>query len=342
MQLKVTNIIQETPDAVTVCFKNGNFFKSIKYKPGQFIMLDFKINNQKVKRAYSFSSSPDVEKDLRITVKKVKGGLVSNFINNELKVGDKVKLEAAMGSFFVEPDANRTQTYVLFGAGSGITPVYSIAKSVLIKEPNSKVVLIYANQNKESIIFHDEISQLKARYSKKLFVENVIGENDNPNYYTGFLTMDILEDIFKKHQLEFNTDNKYMMCGPAGFMDNSVKLLKEKGIERNHIKLEAFKAAKVKVNRKDLVSKVTIKTQKGDFDMEVPGDKTILQTAMNNNIPIPYSCRSGMCSTCKGTCKDGEVTMSKGHFLTQDQVDAGEVLTCITYPNSETLTIELD
>ncbi len=340
MILKVTDIIQETPEAVTVCFKNGNLFRKIKYLPGQFIMLDFKIGKDTVKRAYSFSSSPDTEKDLRITVKRVKGGYVSNFVNNVLKVGDKIKADIAMGSFYVEPKKENKKTYILFGAGSGITPVYSIAKSVLTKEPESKVVLIYANQNKENVIFFDEISQLEKNNSKKLYVEHVLSENLDPKYHTGFLTENMLDTIFKKYDIKYE-DHKYMMCGPSGFMDNTVKILKNKGVARKQIMLEAFKAPAVKIDRKNLVSNVTIKYKKETYNLEVPGNKTILQHAMNNNIPLPYSCRSGMCSTCKGQCIDGETTMSAGHLLTDDQVQSGEVLTCITYPTSEKVTIEI-
>lgn len=340
MILKVKEIIRETEDAVTVCFKNGNFFKSIKYLPGQFIMLDFYIGKDTVKRAYSFSSSPDTEKDLRITVKKVKGGYVSNYINNVLKTGDKVKVDIAMGSFYVTPDKKAAKQYVLFGAGSGITPVFSIAKSVLLKEPNSKILLIYANQNKESIIFFNEIKQLAKNYPQNFAIEHVLAENDNSDYHTGFLTLDILETIFLKHELPFES-HKYMMCGPSGFMDNTLKLLKEKGIRRNQVMLEAFKAPAVKVNSKNLISQVTLKYKNEVYELEVPGDKTILQQAMNNNIPLPYSCRSGMCSTCQGTCIDGETTMSKGHILSDDEVQIGKVLTCVTYPNSEKLTIEI-
>ncbi|MGY5351650.1 2Fe-2S iron-sulfur cluster-binding protein [Wenyingzhuangia sp. IMCC45533] len=340
MILKVTDIIKETPEAVTVCFKNGNFFRKIKYLPGQFIMFDFKIGKDTVKRAYSFSSSPDTEKDLRITVKRVKGGYVSNYVNNILKVGDKIKADTAMGSFYVKPNIKEEKTYVLFGAGSGITPVYSIAKSVMVKEPKSKVILIYANQNKENIIFYNEISKLEKEYPKNFFVEHVLSENTNPSYHTGFLTEHILDTIFSKYDLQYE-DHKYMMCGPSGFMDNTVKILREKGIERNKIMLEAFKAPTVKVNRKNLVSNVTIKYKKETYELEVPGDKTILQQAMSKNIPLPYSCRSGMCSTCKGNCIDGETTMSQGHLLSDDQVANGEVLTCITYPNSEKVTIEI-
>ncbi len=340
MKLKVTKIIQETPEAVTVCFKNGNFFRKIKYLPGQFIMLDFKIGKDTVKRAYSFSSSPDTEKDLRITVKRVKGGYVSNYINNVLNVGDIIKADVAMGSFYIQPHKNKQTQYVLFGAGSGITPVYSITKSIITKEPNSKVLLIYANQNKENIIFYDEITKLETENPKQLKVEHVLSENLDPKYHTGFLTENVLLTIFKKYNLKFD-NHKYMMCGPSGFMDNTVKLLKNQGIERNQISLEAFKTPAVKINRKNLTSNVTIKHKKETYTLEVPGDKTILQVAMNQNIPLPYSCRSGMCSTCIGNCIDGETTMSEGHLLTDSQVQNGEILTCITYPNSENITIEI-
>lgn len=340
MLLKVKELIRETPEAVTVCFKNGNFFRKIKYLPGQFIMLDFKIGKDTVKRAYSFSSSPDTDKDLKITVKKVKGGYVSNFVNNILKVGDKIKVDVAMGSFNITPDKQNAKQYVLFGAGSGITPVYSIAKSVLAKEPNSKVLLIYANQNKENIIFLNHINQLEKEHSNQLTVEHVLSENDDKNYYTGFLTDEILKDIFSKNNLTFG-DHKYMMCGPSGFMDNTVQILKDNGIARKQIMLEAFKAPAVKIDRKNLVSNVTINYKKETFELKVPGNKTILQQAMSENIPLPYSCRSGMCSTCKGNCIDGETTMSKGHLLTDKQVESGEVLTCITYPNSENVTIDI-
>jgi len=340
MILRVKELIRETPDAVTVCFKNGNFFRKINYLPGQFIMLDFKIGKDTVKRAYSFSSSPDVDKDLRITVKRVKSGYVSNFVNNVLKVGDKIKVDVAMGSFTITPNKNNAKHYILFGAGSGITPVYSIAKSVLAKEPNSKVLLIYANQNKENIIFFNHLNQLEKEHPTQLFVEHVLSENTDPNYHSGFLTIDILTTIFKKYNIQFK-DHKYMMCGPSGFMDNTVKILKELGVDRKQIMLEAFKAPAVKIDRKNLVSKVTIKYKKETYQLKVPGNKTILQQAMSLNIPLPYSCRSGMCSTCKGNCIDGETTMSKGHLLSDEQVEKGEVLTCITYPTSETVTIEI-
>lgn len=340
MILKVKEIISETSDAVTVCFKNGNFFKKIKYLPGQFIMLDFFIGKDIVKRAYSFSSSPDTEKDLRITVKKVKGGYVSNYINNVLKPGDKVKADIAMGSFLVKPNPKTSTQYILFGAGSGITPVYSIAKSVLVKEPNSKILLIYANQDINSIIFSKEIKKLSKEYPNNLVVEHVLAENTSTEHYTGFLTLETLESIFSTNNISFS-NHKYMMCGPAGFMDNTVKLLNTKGIERKQIMLEAFKAPQVKLNRDNLISQVTLKHNNKTYNLEVPGDKTILQQAMNNNIPLPYSCRSGMCSTCLGKCIEGETTMSKGHLLTNDQVENGEILTCVTYPNSEKITIEI-
>ncbi|MDB4297281.1 ferredoxin--NADP reductase [Flavobacteriaceae bacterium] len=341
MKLKVTNIIKETENAVTVCFKNGNFFRKIKYLPGQFIMLDFKVGKDIYKRAYSFSSSPNIDKDLKITVKKVKGGIVSNFINNKLKIGDKIKMDIAMGSFFIQPDQKNKKQYVLFGGGSGITPVFSIAKSLLKNEPDSKVLLIYANQDVGNIIFSNEINALSITESERFKVEHILSDVEGTNYHSGFLTKKLLDKIFKKHNLKYE-DHKYMMCGPSGFMDAAKEILKLNGIERKQIMLEAFKAPSIKVAPKNLVSKVTLNIKGKTHELNVPGDKTILQQAMKENISIPYSCRSGMCSTCLGTCSSGEAVMTEGHLLSKDQVAEGKILTCISYPTSEELTIEIE
>lgn len=340
MKLPVTRIIQETEHAVTVCFKNNSFFNKIKYKPGQFLTLKIPINNKIENRAYSFSSNPFSEKELKITVKKVEGGLVSNYINKNLKVGDKIEIEKPMGSFFIEPDKKQEKQYVLFAGGSGITPVYSILKSVLIKEPQSKVLLIYANQDVENIIFYKELNALCEEYSNRLVVEHILSQNTHPNFHSGFLTKELLEKIFEKHELEF-IEHKYMVCGPSGYMEKVKEVLKLHGIQRNQIKLEAFKAPKIKIDRKNLVSEVTILQNGIEQTFSVPGNQTILHKAMAENVPIPYSCRSGMCSTCKAKCKSGEVEMLDGHLLSEEEVEDGSILTCITYPASEKLTIEI-
>lgn len=341
MKLTITNIIKETEEAVTVCFKNNRFFNKINYKPGQFITLKIPLNGRVEKRAYSFSSNPFTDKDLRITVKKVEKGLISTYINTELTKGEKISVEKPMGSFFIEPKKNNQQQYVLFAAGSGITPVFSIMKSVLSEEPNSKILMVYANQNEQSIIFKNELQALEKKHAKQFQIEHVLSENSNSNYHTGFITSEIVQSIFSKHNIEFKEEHKYMICGPAGYMNNTKEILKSNGISPSNIFIEAFKPPKLKLDRKNLISDVTLLYNGNTHKLKVPGNKTILQQAMQENIVIPYSCRSGMCSSCKAECSSGKVSLMKGHLLPENEVAIGKILTCVAYPETEEVTIEI-
>jgi ring-1,2-phenylacetyl-CoA epoxidase subunit PaaE len=342
MKLVVKDIIKETKDAVSISFKNGNFFKKLKYKPGQFLTLHVPIENQVHKRAYSFSSNPFTDKDLRVTIKRVEKGLVSNFVHDHLKVGDKLEVDDPAGSFYIEPSQKNVKQYILFAGGSGITPMFSIVKSVLTEEKDSKILLIYANQDIDSIIFHDEIKTLEKEYSNNFSVEHIISsyKEDSDNYHSGLATNTLLGSIFSKHQLDFG-DHTYMICGPFGYMEKIKELLKDNGITREKIKIEVFKAPEVKVTGKNLVSNVALKVEGKVHQLKVRGDKSILQQAMSDGVVIPYSCRSGMCSTCKANCISGDVTMTDGHLLSDDEVQQGSILTCISYPVSEDIEIEI-
>ncbi len=342
MKLLVKDIIKETNDAVSVCFKNGNLFKKLKYKPGQFLTIHVPIDKVVQKRAYSFSSNPYTDKDLKITIKRVEKGLVSNFVHDHLHVGDKLVVDNPAGSFYIEPVSGQKKQYVLFAGGSGITPMFSIVKSVLTEEKDSNILLIYANQSIESIIFHDEIKALEKEYPDTFFVEHIISSNqaDSNNYHSGLATHKLLNKIFSRHNLAYD-DHTYMICGPFGYMEKIKEILKDNGVTRDKIKIEVFKSPKVKVSGKNLLSDVTLKVKGEVHDIKVRGDKSILQQAMSDSIVIPYSCRAGMCSTCRAKCVSGEVKMTEGHLLTNDDVDNGEILTCISYPVSDKVVIEI-
>ena len=343
MKLTVKDIIKETDDAISICFKNGNLFKKLKYKPGQFLTLHVPINGTVEKRAYSFSSNPYTDKDLKISIKRVEKGLVSNYLHDTLKVGDKLEVDDPAGSFYIEPKSNAQKQYVLFAGGSGITPIFSILKSVLSTEPNSKVLLIYANQTTESIIFHNELKALSVQYPENLKVEHIISSNKTykANYHPGLATKLLIDRMLAKHHLTYDSDFLYMICGPFGYMEKIKEILGENGITRENIKLEVFKAPIVKVSGKNLLANVTLKVKGMEHQLKVRGDKSILNQAMSNNIAIPYSCRSGMCSTCKGKCVEGEVKMLDGHILPDEDVKNGSILTCISYPVSEHVVIEI-
>lgn len=342
MKLQIKNIIKETEDAVSICFKNGNFFRKIKYKPGQFLTLHVPIDKMVHKRAYSFSSNPFTDKDLKVTIKRVENGLVSNYVHDFLKVGDKLVVDDPAGSFCVDPNPKESKQYVLFAGGSGVTPIFSILKSILSEEPNSKVLLIYANQNIDSIIFHDEIKSLETKYSERFFAEHIISavKTSKENYHPGLATKSLIDKIFHKHHLEYK-DYQYMICGPFGYMESIKSILGESGISRDKIKVEVFKPAVAKLSGKNFLSEVTLSFEGEKHQLQVRGDKSILQAAMSENIVIPYSCRSGMCSTCKAKCVEGEVEMTDGHFLPESEVASGAILTCISYPASEKVVLEI-
>lgn len=342
MKLLIKNIIKETEDAMTICLKNGNLFKKFKYKPGQFLTINVPIEGVVQKRAYSFSSNPYADKDLKITVKRVEKGLVSNYVHDYLKIGDKLQVEDPAGSFYVEPKYGEQKQYVLFAGGSGVTPMFSIAKSVLTEEPSSKVLLIYANQSIESIIFHEDIKALETNYPDAFKVEHIISSNKTTkdNYHSGLATTTLIDGIMLKHDLVYD-EHVYMICGPFGYMEKIKEVLGENGITRNKIKIEVFKTPTVKFTGKNLLSDVTLKHNGEEYNFKVRGDKSILNQAMSENIVIPYSCRSGMCSTCKGRCLEGEVQMTDGHILPENEVASGGVLTCVTYPLSEKVVIEI-
>ncbi|TSE09597.1 ferredoxin--NADP reductase [Aquimarina algiphila] len=341
MLLTVKDIIPETKDAVSVILKNNLFFNKIKYKAGQFLTVKIPIKNKIEKRAYSFSSSPVTDDFLKITVKKVEKGLVSNYICDILKPGQKIEVEKPAGSFYVVPNKNTQFNYILFAAGSGITPIFSIIKTVLEKEPLSKIILIYSNRNEESTIFKKAIENLEKKHPNSFVVEHILEKknSDKPNYHQDLLNKELVDSILKKHHTTYE-DGKYMMCGPHGFMDKAKEILLEKGITRDKIKLEAFSTTLItSSDAKKLESSVTIYHDNNKHTLDVKGDKTILQAAMSNNIMLPYSCRSGMCNSCKAKCISGSVKMIDGHFLSEEEVAEGHILTCISFPRSNNVSI---
>lgn len=342
MNIKVEKIVKETDEAVSVYFKNPGIFQKLKYKPGQFLTLSIPIDGITEKRAYSFSSSPYTNKLHSITVKKVKNGVVSNYINNELQVGDQIAVEKPTGGFFVEPHKSQKRKFVMFSGGSGITPMYSISKSLLENEPETSILLIYANRDKKSIIFHDELNVLQEKYPNRFQIEHIIEhcQDCKNNYHTGLLTSGLVEVIMLKHEFIF-TECNYLLCGPNGYMEVAKKILYDHKVKANKIKMEAFTMPVVKINFDKLISNVAIKQNGNTNTITIPADKSILQGSLAQNVLIPYSCRSGMCSSCKAKCTSGDIEMLDGHLLPKDEIENGYILTCISYPKSENVEIEI-
>ena len=351
-QLKVREIVKETADAISIVFDNPE--EKIAYKPGQFFTLIPVIEGKKVRRAYSVCSSPYTDEYPAVTVKRVEGGLVSNFLNNNLKAGDILEVMEPMGSFTVVPEADKKRHIVLFGGGSGVTPLMSIAKSVLHQEPDSDVSLIYANRNEHSIIFREQLQGLEKEFGKRFTLIHVLDEKPLDWVCpTGLLMPEMLKDLMRLLPSWPAEETDYFICGPEGMMENVEVTLTELQIPKEKVHRESFVAGKspaveggadpVKAGGDDVpkAREVTIILDGEEHKIQVEPDKSILATALANDIDMPYSCQSGLCTACRGKCLSGKVKMDEEDGLSESEQEEGYVLTCVGHPLTDDVVIEI-
>lgn len=342
--LTVKEVIRETPDAINIVFNTPT--KPMSYKSGQFLTLIETINGEKVRRAYSLSSSPFVDEYPAVAVKKVEGGRMSTWLNDHLKAGASLEVMEPMGNFITEYNASNSRHIVLLGGGSGITPLISIMKSALHQEPSSKVSLIYTNRNEESIIFKTELAQLQLQYGDRLHIVNVL--DHPPTGWTGpsgIPTVELLTKILS--DLDAHKNAEYFICGPGGMMDNAEKALLDSGVPQNKVRKESFtnsadkKPAVVAAHADAAGFEVKVIYDGEEYVFDVPNNKTILETALSKDIDLPYSCQSGLCTACRGKCVSGKVRLDESEGLSQSELNEGYVLTCVGHPVSDGVVIEI-
>lgn len=343
--LRIRDIIRETDDAITIVFDNPN--QTISYKAGQFITLILNVHGEKVRRSYSLCSSPYVDDFLAVTVKKVDGGSVSHFINEELKPGDTVEVMEPMGNFTTEFNSGNERTFVIFAGGSGITPLMSIIKSALDQEPHSRIILVYQNRTEASIIFNKEINQLKFAYPDRFAVEHVLSNPDmNWSGMFGRLSEQHVDQIFKTHVKELNKAHVFL-CGPRGMMQTVESGLDKLGIGMERRYKESFTSSSEKstsVSKEEQVtefteSSVTILLDDEEYNISVKPKDFILETALDAGIDMPFSCQSGLCTACRGKLVSGEVSMEEPDGLSDSELDEGYILCCVSHPASPDIKI---
>lgn len=348
-QLPVVSKKQETIDAVSISFQIPNDLKELfRYKQGQYLTLQMDINGEKVRRAYSLSSSPVIDDLHTVTVKRVEGGKMSNKIN-DLELGTMIEVMPPQGRFFTEINASNRKHYFLIGGGSGITPLISIIKTVLHAEPNSRCTLIYGNRNSSSIIFRQELDELVAANAARF---SVVYSIDHPesgwNGLTGMLTADTIKQIIIQHQSTL-TDKEYFICGPSGMMEQAKLALRNLGITESNIHIEYF-TAPVGGDEKPIEviapdpdfegSKVFVKLGGKEYELLIKDNTTILHAGIKAGIDPPFSCEAGICSTCMAKVIEGSVKMDENNILTDDEVKKGFVLTCQAHPSSKIVVLE--
>ena len=311
LQLKVVEVTRETAEAVTIHFEHPEKVK-IASKAGQFLTLILPINGKEVRRSYSLSSAPHEAPRLAVTVKKVPNGLVSNYLVDNCTVGMEMKVLEPMGNFKIETDPANARHIVLVGAGSGITPLISMAKAVLLEEAKSRVTLIYGNRHEGTIIFKDKLNEMQARYGDRLVVEHVFSQpkadlneskllglksiaswfkkkEDTPaestttqHKYKGRLNRKMLIQILERQHLTDYLDTEFYLCGPSGMMEEAKEAFKILNILPERIHKESFITAK----EKEQVADAIVTTADGIGDNADCHVVTVIYEGAEYKIPV--------------------------------------------------------
>lgn len=350
--LEVSNINQETDDCVSVTFAVPDDLKDLfSYSQGQHVSLRADIDGEDVRRSYSICTSV-AENKLRVAVRHVEDGRMSGFINDTLKVGDLIDVFPPAGHFYVDLDAAAPKkTYVAFAGGSGITPVISNIKTTLETEPDSEFVLFYANRTPASTVFRSELSQLKNRFMTRFsFFHFLSEENIEFEFFNGFLGYDKTKEICA-NMLSVSEVSDFLICGPGTMISEIEKALQEAGVDDSKIHFELFSTdgvvadnkANTKKTAKASTCKITMTLDgvKREFNY-APEDGSVLDAASKTGADVPYSCRGGVCCTCRAKVIEGEVEMAVNYGLEPDEVEAGYVLTCQSTPTTKTLVLNYD
>ncbi|RYD82231.1 MAG: 2Fe-2S iron-sulfur cluster binding domain-containing protein [Sphingobacteriales bacterium] len=356
-KVKVAKVVRETQDAITIHFENPD--KSVyTYIPGQYLTLKVEVNGKNYNRAYSLCSSPACDDHLAVTVKKVSDGLVSSYLNNNLKEGAYIDILPPLGNFVAKLNPNQEKHYFLIGAGSGITPLMSILKTALIVEPKSKVTLLYGNRNDTGTIFKNALKELEGKYPDRLKVIHSCSQPE-PGYsgIIGRLTRGKIKELLQPIIQEESLIKEYFICGPSSMMDEAGHALKEIHVPAQYVHQEHFSApithpmddaeptpvaAPVADDGKPKKMEVTIILEGEERVITVSPNESILEAALDNDLDPPYACMIGSCCTCKAKLLAGKVIMDDREGLTDEEIREGYVLTCQSHPTTSGVIVNYD
>ena len=343
-KLSVKEIKQETKNAVSILFEIPvDIQKNFCFIPGQYITIKKELNNKELRRSYSICSSKE-SNSIRIGVKAVDKGTFSVFATTKLKVGDVLEVSIPEGRFVLDPEKDNERNYLAFAAGSGITPVMSMLKSVLKEEPKSKFVLCYGNQSSQETMFKKDIDTLKNKYPDQFFVYYTYSQSNEENALFGRIDRSTINYILKnKHKdLEFD---KFFLCGPESMIDLVKKDLLEKGNSDDSIHFELF-STEIKedevLEHLEGEANITILLEDEEVTFSMKKDKSILEAALEKGLDAPYSCQGGICSSCLAQITEGKAVMDKNTILTDEEVQDGLILTCQAHPVTNKITIDYD
>jgi ring-1,2-phenylacetyl-CoA epoxidase subunit PaaE len=343
-KLSVKEVIKETKKAVSIVFDIPEKLKTeFKFIPGQYITIQKELDGNVLRRAYSICSSEN-SNEMRVAIKEVEKGAFSVYANRNLKVGDEFEVAAPEGNFILETSKNNKRNYLAFVAGSGITPVLSMIKSVLDSEEESRFILVYGNKSSDLTIFKKEIDNLIISSMNRFKVHYVFSQKISDKAYFGRIDLKVVNDILKHKysQIDFN---KYFLCGPEDMIDLVKGSLLKANVKEEDIKFELFTSTlhKKEVNTElSGTSNITILLDDEESTFEMRQDEIILDVALAKGLDAPYSCQGGICSSCLAKIIEGEAVMENNSILDEDEVEEGFILTCQAHPKTATIKIDYD
>ncbi|MBV6478879.1 MAG: 1,2-phenylacetyl-CoA epoxidase, subunit E [Ignavibacteria bacterium] len=339
-----------TNEAVAVYFDIPENLKDVfKYKPGQFVTLKLYIDGKEHRREYSLCSSPYTDKDFVIASKRVNNGTVSNYLYFNLYEGDVIDVSPPKGNFYSDLISKNSKQYVLIGGGSGITPLFSILKSVLFIEPDSNVILYYGNQSEENIMFRKELEMFCHSHGSKLkILYTLIFPSKNWNYLTGNINKNDLINILSDNQISDSIEREFYICGPEKMMNLVKETLTDLKVRDENIHIEYFNAPskhhefipEASISEELKERTVTVLLDGNEHEIKVPPDSSILNSAINADLDPPFSCKSGICTTCRAKLLSGKVKMDEREGLSDSEIEQGYILTCQSHPLTDDVKIE--
>jgi ring-1,2-phenylacetyl-CoA epoxidase subunit PaaE len=349
--LKVATVKHETRDAIAVTFDVPPQLKeTFAYQQGQHLTLRALIGGEDVRRSYSICSAMQ-DGELRVAIKRTPGGVFSTWANETLKAGSKLEVMPPMGHFNVPLDPANDKHYLAFAAGSGITPILSIVKTTLLAEPKSRFTLFYGNRASSSVIFRDELADLKDRYMERLNLAYVMSrEQQDIELFNGRITRDKCSQ-FLRYWIRAEDFDVAFICGPEDMMHGVSSALQEAGMPKERIRIELFAASIPKHEHKPRQveagarhqAEVTVIMDGNHASFTMDKDKeSLLDAGLRAGIDMRYSCKGGVCSTCRCKVLDGEVEMDVNYALEDYEVARGFVLSCQSFPITDKVVVDFD
>jgi ring-1,2-phenylacetyl-CoA epoxidase subunit PaaE len=350
--LRIADVIPETSDAKSIRFQLPvELREAFSFKPGQHLTLKADIEGEDIRRTYSLCVAPQ-DGELKVTVKRIAGGVFSNWANNNLKPGDHIEVMPPHGSFTWEFRADSSNHYVAFAGGSGITPVISLLKTALATEPKSRFTLFYGNRDSSSVIFLEELSGLKNRFMNRLQVHHFLAEEaEDIELFNGMLDRTKC-DLILQTLVDPAEVAAFFICGPGPMMDAAEEALQAAGVPHDRILIERFTAGRpsaalaaqmqaLQSQAQGLTLVVTLDGRKRRvaFDAEAGN---ILDSARLAGLPAPFACKAGVCATCRARVVAGEVEMAARYGLSDQEIASGYVLTCQSVPKGEGVEVDYD